>query len=352
MIDLRSDTVTRPTDEMLQAMMRAPVGDDVWGDDPTVNRLQDDVASLLGYEAALFFPSGTMSNQVALRAHTEPGQEIFIHRDSHIHYYECGAPAALSGITSQLLDGERGFFSASDLDKAIRPSFRRFSKPSLVVVENTHNRGGGTVAAPEYLESIAQVAQQKQVRMHCDGARLWHAAVALDIPVSDLTKPYFDSVSVCFSKGLGCPVGSALLGNKDFIERARWFRDMFGGGMRQAGFLAAAARYALDHHRRRLAEDHDKAHCFYRVLAERLPAILLKPEPETNMVGLRLPKPVASEILKSCVQRGVALSGLGYDIRAVMHLDVRSSEVEIAAVTLADVVAQWYEYEAGTMLSE
>ena len=230
-IDLRSDTITQPTLGMREAIARAEVGDDVLGDDPSVQQLERFVAGILGKEAAVFMPSGTMTNQVALRAHTEPGDEVILESQAHIYYYEGGAPAALSGVMCRLVTGESGVFTAAELTKVLRPTDVHFPKTRLVCLENTHNRGGGKIYPLAEIDAIAQVCQQHDLKLHLDGARLWNACVAANIPEAEYVKS-FDSVSVCFSKGLGAPVGSALAGSNQFIERARRFRKMFGGGMR------------------------------------------------------------------------------------------------------------------------
>jgi threonine aldolase len=257
-VDLRSDTVTQPTPPMREAMARAEVGDDVFGDDPSVNALEAETAALLGKEAAVFVPSGTMANQLAIRSQTEPGDEILVEANAHIYYYEGGGPAALSGVMCRCLAGERGVFSGAAVTAALRPSDQHFPRTRLVCLENTHNRGGGKVWPLQQMQEVAAVARHHGLRLHLDGARLWNAAIASSMAESAIAAP-FDTVSVCYSKGLGAPVGSALAGPKDVIARARRFRKMFGGGMRQAGVLAAAALYALHHHRVRLAEDHANA---------------------------------------------------------------------------------------------
>ena len=234
MIDLRSDTITRPTPGMREAMSRAEVGDAVFGDDPTVNALEAKVALMLGKEAAVYMPSGTMTNQVALRAHTEPGDEIIIEEYAHVYYYEAGAPAALSGVTCRLVHGERGIFTAEAVKSALRFEDVHFPRTRLICLENTHNRGGGSVWPMEKIAGIAALARESGLKMHLDGARLWNASVATGIPERDYAA-HFDSVSVCFSKGLGAPVGSALAGPADFIKRARRFVKQFGGGHAAGG---------------------------------------------------------------------------------------------------------------------
>jgi threonine aldolase len=285
-IDLRSDTITVPTPAMRQAMASAEVGDDVFGDDPTVLKLEARVAELLGKEASLFTVSGTMANQLALRSHTESGDEILVDANAHIYYYETGGPAALAGVMCRCLPGVRGIFTAADVEAALRPADQHFPPTKLVCIENTHNRGGGSIWPLETLREVAEVSRRHGLRMHLDGARLWNASIATGIAERDYAA-HFDSVSVCFSKGLGAPVGSALCGSREFIQRARRFRKMFGGGMRQAGIIAAGALHALEHHRARLAEDHTNA----RTLADGLsllPGIELDPASvQTNLVFRR-----------------------------------------------------------------
>src|SRR5262249_15168796 len=244
-IDLRSDTVTRPTPAMRAFIQSAELGDDVFGEDPTVNRLQEKVAALLGKEAALYVPSGTMSNQVCIRAHTQPGDELFCEATNHIYVWEAGAPAALSGVTCRTFEGEYGVLDVSQFEGKIRPGNEHYARTRLVCLENTHNRGGGRVYPLEKIQAISRWAKQNCLAMHLDGARLWNASVATGIPMAEWARP-FDSVSVCFSKGLGAPVGSALVGTKEFVAKARRIRKLFGGAMRQAGWVAAAALYAVE----------------------------------------------------------------------------------------------------------
>ena len=258
--DFRSDTVTVPTPAMRAAIAEALVGDDVFGDDPTVNALQDHGAALLGKEAALFVPSGTMANQVAIRTWTEPGDEIIAESTAHIFLYEGGGFAALSGVSLRQVEGARGILDPEAVRRAVRPpgGLSHFPVSKLVCVENTANRGGGTVYPVDVLHALGSVAREEGLRLHLDGARLFNAAVACGRPVAELAEP-FDSVSVCLSKGLGAPVGSLLVGTSAFVARAHRFRKMFGGGMRQAGILAAAGLHALEHHVDRLADDHRRA---------------------------------------------------------------------------------------------
>src|SRR5579872_4376734 len=263
LIDLRSDTVTRPTPGMRAAMAAAEVGDDVFHEDPTVNKLEERVAALLGKEAALFVPSGTMSNQTAVKTHTQPGDELLCEANCHIYNYEAGGPAVLSGVMCRTVEGDYGVLDLSQLEDKVRPVNDHLVRTRLVCLENTHNRGGGRVFPIEKVRAISAWARKNGLIMHLDGARLWNAVVASGVPAAEWSR-HFDTVSVCFSKGLGAPIGSALSGPRDFITRARRVRKLFGGGMRQAGVIAAAALYALEHHIDRLAEDHRNAQVIAR----------------------------------------------------------------------------------------
>ena len=270
-VDLRSDTVTQPTAAMRAVMEAADVGDDVLGDDPTVQALQNHLASMLGKEAALFVPSGTMSNAVAIRAHTSPGDEIVTETTSHIYQYEGGGYAALSGCSIALVPAVRGIMNPADVTNAIRKeagSLGHYPDGTLVCVENTSNRGGGTCYPQETLDAIAKIAHDNGCMAHVDGARLFNAVIATGRDAARMVRDY-DSISICLSKGLGAPVGSVLVGAADFIAKAHRWRKMFGGGMRQAGVIAAGGLYALEHHIERLAEDHDRA----RRLAEAVNAM-------------------------------------------------------------------------------
>ena len=340
-IDLRSDTVTQPTPAMRAAMADAEVGDDVFGDDPTVKRLEACVADMLGKEAALFAPSGTMANQLAVRAHTESGDEILIDANAHIYYYEAGGPAALSGVSCRCLNGVRGIFTAADVEAALRPSDQHYPPTKLVCLENTHNRGGGTIWPLERIREVAGFARRQGLRMHLDGARLWNASVATGIAERDYAV-HFDSVSVCFSKGLGAPIGSVLCGSRDFIQRARRFRKMLGGGMRQVGILAAGALYALEHQRSRLADDHANARALAQGLA-RLPGIELDPTTvQTNIVFFNVKTVQAKELVQRLDQAGVRMLALGPNsIRAVTNLMVTAEEIPKAVEIVGRIMQTW-----------
>ena len=339
-IDLRSDTITRPSPEMRRAMAEAEVGDDVFGDDPTVNRLQESVADLLGKQAALFVASGTMGNEVALRALTEPGDEIIIHRDSHIYLYEGGAPAALCGCSLQLLGGEGGIFDGGAVRAAVRMIDSHCPVSKLVCVENTSNRGGGTVWPIEKIAGVRRVADEHGMRMHLDGARLMNACVASGLGPIDYTR-YFDTVLICFSKGLGAPIGSALAGSRELIARAHRFRKMFGGGMRQAGIIAAGALYALENNIPRLAEDHANAKRLANALAEMDGLVIDPATVETNLVFFEVSRELgtAAEFCNALHAEGVwMLDEVGQRARAVTHLDVSREQIDEAAEIIARVV--------------
>ncbi len=338
-LDFRSDTITKPTPAMREAMAQAEVGDDMFGDDPTVTQLETRVAEILGKEAAVFTPSGTMANQLAVRVHTEPGDEILIDGNAHIYYYETGAPAALAGVMCRFLPNVRGIFTAADVESALRPADQHYSPTKLVCVENTHNRGGGSIWPLERIHEVAEVSRQHGLRLHLDGARLWNATAATGISEREYAAP-FDSVSVCFSKGLGAPVGSALCGSKEFIQRARRFRKMFGGGMRQAGIIAAGALHALEHHRARLAEDHANAQSLALGLSK-LPGLEIDPSSvQTNIVLLRVVAPIGtSELVRRLDQAGVRVLAFGPDtIRAVTSLMVSAEEIAQACEIFASVL--------------
>jgi len=257
-IDLRSDTVTTPTPAMLQAMMQAKVGDDVFGEDPSINQLESMAARLFGMEAALYCPSGTMSNQIAIKCHTQPGDEVICEKNAHVYIYEGGGIAFNSGAQVRTLEGDRGRITAAQVSAVINPDDVHKARTSLVCLENTSNRGGGSCYDMEEIQRIRQVCTDNQLKLHLDGARLFNALVAKKQEAAEYGR-VFDSVSVCLNKGLGCPIGSILIGPAAFIRQARRVRKVFGGGMRQAGFMAAAGIYALEHHVQRLADDHAHA---------------------------------------------------------------------------------------------
>ncbi len=335
MIDLRSDTVTRPTPAMRAAIAAAEVGDDVYGEDPAVTQLEERVAALLGLPAALFVPTGTMANQIALRAHTQPGDEVIISKDAHCWRHESGALAAISGLQTQQLPGYT--FTAAEVRAAYRAPHAYSAATRVVAVENTHNMGGGLCWDPAQLAEVTAAAHTLGMATHLDGARIWNAAIAGHTTEAALAAG-FDSVSVCFSKGLGAPVGSAVAGSVDFIRACHRFRKMHGGGMRQAGVLAAAALHAVEHHRARLADDHVNA----RTLAEGIAGTkhLVVSRVETNIVMIDLARGTAESLIAAAKAAGVLLGAAGPQrIRAVTHLDVDREAVLRAARVIGELAA-------------
>jgi threonine aldolase len=328
-IDLRSDTVTLPTDAMRRAMASAEVGDDMFGEDPTIRRLEERFCEITGMAAAVFVPSGTMANQLAIRSQTEPGDEVITHPESHIIHYEAGGPAALSGVMIRPAHGPRGTFTADDVHALVRPDDPHCCISKLVTIENTHNRGCGRVWPIDQLQAVIDAAHDLGMRAHVDGARIWNASVASGESVRAILANA-NSVSACFSKGLGAPVGSAFASDEATVKRARRFRKMFGGAMRQAGFLAAAALFALDHHVERIAEDHVNA----RTLAEQLAGISgLSVDPaevETNLVYFDISpsRGTAQEFCAALAEFGVLMLADGPQrARAVTHLNISADQV-------------------------
>lgn len=336
-IDLRSDTVTRPTKAMRAAMAAAEVGDDVFGDDPTVNRLEERAAATVGKEAALFVPSGTMANLVALLTHASPGDEVIVGHESHIFHYEVGGVARIAGlVTRTLLNLPDGGLDPTELVGAIRPQTIHSPGTKLLCLENTHNRCGGAALPLDRVQELCGIAHERGVAVHLDGARLFNAAVALGVPAASLAEPC-DSVAFCFSKGLGAPVGSVLCGSRDFIERARRNRKLLGGGMRQAGVLAACALHALDHHIDRLAEDHANA----RLLAEGLAQLgPFRPiPPATNIVVVDVTEGSVDTWLRAFAREGVLAVAFGpRRFRMVTHLDVSRADIEEALARISRIV--------------
>jgi threonine aldolase len=334
MIDLRSDTVTRPTPPMREAMARAEVGDDVYGEDPTVRQLEDTVATLLGKEAALFVPTGTMGNQLAILTCTRRGDEVICGEAAHISLFEAGAAAALSGVQFTFA-GKAGLFDAAEMEAAIKPLSYYVPRTSLVTIENTHNVAGGRIFPAGDVAAITRRARELGLRLHLDGARLWNASAATGVALSDLAAP-FDTATVCFSKGLGAPIGSALAGSRPQMEDARRLRKMLGAGMRQVGIIAAAALYGITHHRQRLAFDHEHARLFWQRLGAGLdPNHAVALEPETNIVSIDVAAPVAEQAIARAKAEGLLISTIvPTRLRAVFHLDVSREETETAAETL------------------
>jgi threonine aldolase len=341
-VELRSDTFTRPTTAMRAAMASAEVGDDVWGEDPTVRRLEEETAAILGKEAALFVPSGTMANQIALLVHCRRGDEVIVGRASHNRLYESGAGAAWAGVQFVEVGSADGVFGARDLEPAILPLDRNLPRTRLVAVENTHNRGGGRVWPQATVDEVAAFARGRGLVLHVDGARLWNAAVASGRPEYELAAP-FDTASVCFSKGLGAPVGSAIAGPRALTEEARRYRKMLGGGMRQAGILCAGALYAITHHRARLAEDHANAKRLAAGLGQ-IRGVRIDPTSvETNIVIFDLDDPArvsAPELARRAAAEGVRVAASSAArIRAVTHLDVDAAGIDRALAVIEQALA-------------
>ena len=332
MIDLRSDTVTVPSEEMRRAMATAEVGDDVFGEDPTVKELQAEVAQLLGKEAGLYVPSGTMANQIAIKGHTDPADEVICERGAHLMNYESGGPAFHSQVQLQPLQGRLGVFSAEQVEGAIRPQNIHQPRTKLVAIENTHNMAGGTIFPLEEIHRIHEVAQRHNLKLHMDGARLLNAVVATGIPAADWAAP-FDSVSICLSKGLGAPVGSVLCGSAAFIDRALQLRKLFGGGMRQAGIIAAGGLYAIRHH----VDDLKLANAWASTLAAGLGAIAgiqLNPaDVHTNIVVLTVAAQwgTGAELQRQLHEAGLLCLTMAQEkVRLVTHRDLRESDIQKA----------------------
>lgn len=341
LIDLRSDTVTRPTPEMRRAMANAQVGDDVIDRDPTVERLQDLTAELLGKEAAVFMPSGSMTNQVAVRLHCKPGDEFLCEAGCHIYNYEQGAFAQLSGVVARTIEGEYGVLHVDQLRGLIRPENDHLVRTRMVCLENTHNRGAGRVQPYENVVAISDWARSHGLRTHLDGARLFNAVAATAIPAKKWSQ-HFDTVSVCFSKGLGAPVGSALAGSREAIQEARRHRKLFGGAMRQAGIIAAGALYALEHHRDRLKDDHATAQLL-ALAVRRTEGLELTPATiDTNIVIFRVDPTLgtAAQFVAALAEKKVLMLAIGaQQVRAVTHLDVCEADMQRAGEVVAATAA-------------
>jgi threonine aldolase len=330
MIDLRSDTVTRPSQAMREFMMQAEVGDDVFGEDPTVNQLQNRIAGLLGKEAALFVTSGTQGNQVCLNAHTQPGEEVICDYNSHIFNYEAGAAGMLSGVQLHPLEGRYGHPTLEQIEDVLRPADDHYPQTRLICLENTHNRAGGTIGPISEIKRIAGFAKAQGLRMHLDGARLWNASIASGVALAEYAG-YFDSVTLCFSKGLGAPMGSIVAGSNEFIRRAHYYRKVYGGGTRQVGIVAAACLYALDHNLDQLHHDHTHA----KILAETMQtcknvAVDLQAV-QTNIVIAEITgrNQTAAAMVQKLREHGVlALPFSKTRIRFVTHRDVSREEID------------------------
>jgi len=347
-VDLRSDTLTLPTPEMREAMARAEVGDDVWGEDPTVQRLEAAAAARLGKEAGLFVASGTMGNLVSVVAHTQAGQEVVLDLDSHIYNYEVAGGTIVGHVQMRPVKTERGFLTPEQVQESLRPANIHIPPTGLVCLENTHNRHGGTCCTPEQIAAVAAVAHAAGVPVHVDGARLFNAAVALRRDVREFTQPV-DSVTFCLSKGLAAPVGSVVCGSAAFIERARRVRKMVGGGMRQAGILAAAGLLSLERMVDRLAEDHANARTLAEAVAV-MPALAVDlASVQTNIVIIRVdrgdrPRSVAAtdELVKGCAARKVKIHAMSPTaIRCVTHKDVDTEDVRRAVDAFRELTARW-----------
>jgi threonine aldolase len=343
--DLRSDTLTTPSPEMREAMARAAVGDDVWGEDPTVQRLEMLAAERLGKDAGLFVTSGTQGNLVSLLAQTERGQEVILDLDSHIYNYEVGGASLIGGLQMRPVKTARGFLSPAQVREALRPPNIHLPVSALVCLENTHNRHGGTCCTPEEIGAVAGVAREAGLRVHLDGARLFNAAVALRREPREFAREV-DSVTFCISKGLGAPVGSVVCGSGDFIARARRWRKMLGGGMRQAGVIAAAGLVALERMVDRLAEDHAHARLLADGLA-RMPGLRIDPGTvQTNIVILGVEAPGAegrtAALVKGCAERKVKVHAMGpTSIRCVTHKDVDADDVARAVAAFGEITRGW-----------
>ncbi len=327
-IDLRSDTLTKPTPGMLDAMMSAEVGDDVFGEDPTVKRLQEKASAMLGFEDGIFCPSGTMTNQIAIRTLTQPQDEVICDKRSHIYLYEGGGIASNSMVSVELLDGDRGRITPAQIQSAIKPDDIHYPKTRLVAIENTVNKGGGSYYTMEQMRQISTVARKHGLSLHLDGARLFNALVETGDNPMELGA-YFDTVSICLSKGLGAPVGSLLLSSGENIKKAKRIRKVFGGAMRQAGYLAAAGIYALDHHVERLKEDHKKARRIASVLERKSFVTGIDPV-DTNIIIFSISKDIGvTTLLQRLKENGIYALGFGgSSIRMVTHLDVTDAMME------------------------
>lgn len=326
MIDLRSDTVTKPTPEMREAMFKAEVGDDVMGEDPTVNLLEARVAEMLGKEAAMFTVSATQGNQIAIKTHCSPADEILINASSHIGLFEAGAPAVISGVTLQKIDAPDGKLTVEDLEGKLWPDDPHFTRSRLLCLENTTNMGGGKAYSLNEMKSVTDWARAHDLKTHLDGARFFNATVVNGYNPGQVGE-LFDTVNICFSKGLGCPMGAVLSGTKEAIHKARRVRKMLGGGCRQIGFAAAACLYALDHHIDRLAEDHAKAREFAEGISQIEGISLVSGMPETNLVFFNVPGSAPFE--KALADQGVLIGGSGPQrMRAVTHLDVAAGDID------------------------
>lgn len=338
-IDLRSDTVTKPSKAMLDAMINAKVGDDVFGEDETINILQEKCSKLTGKEAALFVPTGVMGNQLAIKSHTNPGDEVIVESESHILNYETAAPAVISNVQLLSVQGEMGILTVDDLKKYVRSKEYYFPLTKLICLENTHNRAGGVIQPIEIIRGISEFAKEYGIKVHLDGARIFNACVETGISIKEYAD-YFDSISFCFSKGLGCPVGSILCGNTEFIDMARKWRKILGGGMRQAGILAAAVVYALDNNIKRLKDDNKKAKYFAGEINKIDGITINLKSVQTNIVIFNSPETSKNNFKKKLKEKGLLISSGSYDsMRAVFHMDVNEVQVEESIAILKSALS-------------
>lgn len=339
MIDLRSDTVTKPTPGMREIIAKAEVGDDVFGEDPSVNELQNFVADLFGKESALFVSSGVMGNQLAIKALTNPGDEVIVESQSHIFYYETSAPSIISRIQLRPLDSDDGMPSEKLIKKSIRPSDYYYPKTSLICLENTHNRHSGTIISLDYIKEIRKISLENNIYLHCDGARLWNACAETGISAKEYAKP-FDTLSVCLSKGLGAPVGSMLLGSEEVIIKARKWRKILGGGMRQSGILASAGLYAIKNHYHLLKQDHINAKRFSEILSQSKYVNIDLSKVQTNIVYFRVSDEINSSLfLEKLRENKILLIPMENNFfRAVFHFQINFDQAEFSAKTIVDTL--------------
>lgn len=337
-IDLRSDTLTKPSKEMLEAMMNAEVGDDVFEEDPTVNKLQDLCAMITGMESSLFVPTGVMGNQLAIKCHTQSGDEVIVESESHILNYETGAPAVISNVQLMPVKGNMGIMNVADIAKYVRTPEYYFPVTRLICLENTHNREGGVIQPINVIKETSEFAELNKIKLHLDGARIFNACVETGISIKEYAG-YFDSISFCFSKGLGSPIGSILCGNKEFIEQARKWRKILGGGMRQVGVLAAAALYSLENNVKRLKEDNDNAKYFANEI-NKLDEIEMDIESvQTNIVVFSCSKLSKAEFMLKAKEKGLIVSSGSYEkMRVVFHLGVVREDAEEAVKIVQQLI--------------
>ena len=340
-IDLRSDTVTKPSKEMLNAMINSVLGDDVYFEDPTVNFLQKEVADLFGVEAGLFTPTGTMANQIALLVNTNSGDEVICESDSHIFYYETAAPSLLSRVQLRCIDSEFGEMPLDKIENAIRDDIYYLPKTSLICLENTHNRHGGTILSPEYIKKVANIAERNNIKMHLDGARIWNAHKATQIPLHQMVEG-FNTISVCFSKGLGAPVGSMILGSEEDIKKAVKWRKILGGGLRQVGLLAGACLYTLKYNLNKVGQDNDNAKFFANELQNSSKIELNIDLIHTNIVTFKIDEKInPNDFVTKCKLKGILLMHIGQNkIRTVVHLDLDREMLISASKIIKQIIGE------------